>query len=98
VEQLKNCSKSLRLNEKESTQRQKSLTTRLQKTTKKSIVDKENSNYEMLIAERWASLSAKRFEDESFKEYKERMRGTKQLLKAYMRGRRMTAEEYAKSK
>jgi hypothetical protein len=52
----------------------------------------------MLIAERWASLSAKRFEDESFKEYKERMRGTKQLLKAYMRGRRMTAEEYAKSK
>lgn len=50
------------------------------------------------IEERYASLSAKRFEDESFEEYKLRMRQTKQLLKAYMRGRRMTAEEYAKSK
>ena len=61
-------------------------------------MDKESNDYQMLVAERWASLDAKRFEDESFQEYKERMRGTKQLLKAYMRGRRITSDEYAKSK
>ena len=55
-------------------------------------------NNQERIADRWASLSAKRFEDESFEEYKARMRGTKQLLKAYMKGRRMTSEEYAKGK
>ena len=58
----------------------------------------EFNNDEARVAERWASLDAKRFEDESWEEYKMRMRGTKQLLRAYMRGRRMTAEEYAKGK
>lgn len=48
------------------------------------------------VAERYASLSAKRFEDESSEEYKLRMCQTKQLLKAYMRGRRITTEEYEK--
>lgn len=36
-------------------------------------------------AERYASLSAKRFEDESFSDYKLRMRNTKKILKAYLR-------------
>ncbi len=49
--------------------------------------DKVNFTYR--AGERYASLSAKRFEDESYDEYKERMRDTKKMLKGYMKGRRI---------
>jgi hypothetical protein len=55
------------------------------------------SDKEAILAERYASLEAKRFEDETFEEYKLRMRTTKKMLRAYLRGRRMTSEEYEKS-
>ena len=47
----------------------------------------EENKQEERVGERYASLSGKRFEDESYDEYKSRMRTTKRLLKQYMKGR-----------
>lgn len=57
--------------------------------------DKESST---TLEERYGSLSAKRFEDESFEEYKERMKFTKYALRAYMKGVKISPEEYKNSK
>lgn len=81
-----------------STPRLRFLKARTQKTIRNSIVDKENNDYSNRVSERWASLDAKRFDDETFEDYKDRMRGTKKLLRAYMRGVRISSEEYAKTK
>ena len=36
--------------------------------------------------ERYESMSNKRFEDETFEEYKDRLRATKQLTRDYLKG------------
>lgn len=47
--------------------------------------DKENSQR---MQEMYASLSAKRFEDESFEEYKVRMKLTNKAIRNYLRKRK----------
>ena len=40
----------------------------------------------MTIEERYASMSNSRFEDETYEEYKERLKTTQRALKFYLKG------------